>query len=185
MGNAVGFMAALLFFLGCEREGVRVYRAPKERGQQSAEVSNGHRTDPLRWVLPQGWEEAQPGPMRAASFVIKGADGQGAEMTIVPLAGDGGGELGNLNRWRAQVGLPPVREEEVDGAAEAVDVGGQRGRLFDVAGAVSDGRATRLIAAMTRRGGRTWFFKMMGDDAFVAGQKQALVRFLESIQYAD
>lgn len=124
--------------------------------------------------------------MRTASFAVTGHNNQRAEITIIPLSGDGGGDIDNLNRWRAQVGLSPVGMEELAQSAEDVEIGGQRGRLFDICGPATEGnRARRLIAAIARRGEITWFFKMLGDDALVKQQKHVFIEFLRTVQYED
>ena len=40
------------------------------------------------------------------------------------------------------------------------------------------------MAAILRRGGTAWFFKMTGDDALVAEQKPAFVQFLKSLNFS-
>ena len=42
----------------------------------------------------------------------------------------------------------------------------------------------RLIGAMVPFDGATWFFKLTGPDALVAGQKQAFLEFARSIRPA-
>ena len=60
------------------------------------------------WTVPSGWQEGQLAQFLVAKYVIAGADGTAA-VNVSSLAGDGGGLLANVNRWRGQLGLPPVR----------------------------------------------------------------------------
>ena len=51
--------------------------------------------------------------MRAASFRVAGKDGKQADVSVIPLPDPAGSDLDNVNRWRGQVGLPGVSEEEL------------------------------------------------------------------------
>ena len=138
----------------------------------------------LKWTLPAGWQEAAPGEMRAASFRILGKDGKQADVAVIPLPGLMGGDLENVNRWRSTVGLQPVKEEELSKLAQPVEVGGQTGQLYEQAGEnPGSGDKTRILAAVLRREGVAWFFKVTGDDELVAEQKPSFIQFLKSISF--
>ncbi len=47
--------------------------------------------------------------MRVASFEVS-ENGKTADVSVIPLGGMAGGDLANVNRWRGQVGLPPLAE---------------------------------------------------------------------------
>lgn len=185
-------LLALLFASGCGQEDVSVYRVPKEKLPPSAEarMPDG-RADPdsanvepgLKWLLPAGWKEVPPGEMRVASFKVVGKDGKQADVSVVPLPGSAGGDLSNVNRWRGQVGQPPVSAEELKKLAQPVEMAGQPAELYDQGGEDSSGEPTRILAAIQRRDGTTWFFKMTGDNQLVAESKPAFVQFLKSVQF--
>ena len=106
-------------------------------------------------------------------------------MSIVPLPGLAGDDLANVNRWRGQVNQPAVTEEEMGKSGQPVQVAGVSAKLFDEAGTLPEsGAKARILAAVLRRDGVVWFFKMTGDDALVAQQKPAFINFLSSIQFA-
>lgn len=138
----------------------------------------------LQWKLPSGWEEVPPGQMRLASFRVAGTNGEPADVSIVPLPGMAGGDVNNVNRWRGQIGLPPVPPEDLDKLAQPVEIAGQPGQLYDQSGTVAaSGDKTRILAAILRREGTAWFFKMMGDDGLVAQQKPNFIEFLKSLRF--
>jgi hypothetical protein len=66
-----------------------------------------------------------------------------------------------------------------------VDIGGQPGKMFDIAGKSDGGEAMRIVTAMTHRGRQSWFYKLQGDDELVTAQKPAFVTFLKSIKIED
>jgi len=141
-------------------------------------------TPRLRWELPAGWQELPAGQMRVGYFAVAGQTNQKAEVTIIPLPGMAGGDLENVNRWRAQVGLAPVKQEELPKLIEAIQVGGQPGQLYDFAGTPYDGsEKSRLLVAVLRSEGTAWFFKMLGDEGLVAQQKPVFVDFLKRLAF--
>ena len=141
-------------------------------------------TPRLSWTKPEGWNEAPPGQMRAASFNVKGDGGKQADVSVIPLPGAAGGDLANVNRWRGQVGLGSLSAEELAKTAEAVEIAGQPAQLYDVAGAASgSGDPTRILGVIQQRDGTAWFFKMTGNDPLVAKEKSAFVAFLKSVKY--
>jgi hypothetical protein len=122
--------------------------------------------------------------MRAASFRVAGKDGKQADVSVIPLPGLAGSDLDNVNRWRGQVGQPAVSEAELAKLAQPVEVAGQPASLYEQAGAnPGSGEKTRILAAITRRDGAAWFFKMTGDDDLVGQQKPAFIEFLKSVTF--
>ena len=193
--STIALLGLVLALGGCGRNDVQVYRLAKEneapaQPAQPATMPAGHpdisgAVPRLQWKLPTDWTEAPPGEMRLASFRVAGKDGKLADMGIIPLPGLVGRDLDNVNRWRESVGLPNVKEEDLGKLAEPVEVGGQTGQLYDQAGVnPGSGDKTRILAAILRRDGVAWFFKMNGDDDLVAQQKPAFLEFLKSVRFA-
>jgi hypothetical protein len=146
------------------------------------DVAGGTGSPTLKYQAPSGWQEVAPGEMRAASFRVAGQNGKQADVSVVPLPGMAGGDLDNVNRWRGQVGLQGVSQDELAKLAQPVEIDHQPGQLYEQAGEnAGSGDKTRILAAIARRDGTAWFFKMTGDDALVAEQKPAFVEFLKSI----
>ena len=122
--------------------------------------------------------------MRVASFRVAGKDAKQADVSVIPLPGLAGSDLDNVNRWRGQVGLPGVSEAELAKLAQPVEIAGDTAKLYEQAGAnPGSGEKTRILAAITRRDGVAWFFKMTGDDGLVAQQKPAFIEFLKSVSF--
>ena len=66
--------------------------------------------------------------------------------------------------------------------AQPVEIDHQPAQIYEVAGEnAGSGEKARILAAITRREGTAWFFKMTGDDALVAAQKPAFIEFLKSV----
>ena len=124
--------------------------------------------------------------MRVASFHVASKEGKQADVGVVPLPGLIGRDLENVNRWRGTVGLAPVKEEDLPQLAERIPVAGLTADLYDQAGEnTGSGEKTRILAAVLRREGVAWFFKMSGDDELVAQQKPAFTEFLKSLTFPE
>ena len=151
----------LLLVAGCHRDEIKVYRIAKDQDQSSQQTAPALPTDApnpklppghpdissapgapasasgstqLTWKTPAGWTEVPPSQMRVGSFKVAGADGKQADVSIVPLPGMAGTDSANVNRWRGQVGLSVVTDDELQKAAENVEAGGQPAQLYDIAG---------------------------------------------------
>jgi len=178
---------------GCDRGQVQEYRVAKDQTQAqmpSSALPPGHpdtsNTAPptLEYKRPAEWQEVAPSQMRVASFRVPGKDGKQADVSVIPLPGTAGSDLDNVNRWRGQVGLPEVSEAELAALAQPVEIAGQAAKLYEQAGTnAGSGEKARILAAITRRDGMAWFFKMTGDDSLVAEQKPAFIEFLKSVTF--
>ena len=143
-------------------------------------------SQPLTWTTPAGWTEIPPSQMRVASFKVAGANGQQADVSIVPLSGNGGGDPANVNRWRGQVGLQDASDDAILSSAENVEAGGAPAQLYDIDGKNPDnGKPMRILAAIQHRDDTAWFFKMTGDADVVEQQKPAFAQFIKSISFKD
>jgi hypothetical protein len=174
----------------CGRNDVQVYRVAKAPEtavaaalpQGHPDIASGAAAPSLKYKVPSGWQEVAPGEMRAASFRASGEGGKQADVSVIPLPGMAGGDLDNVNRWRGQVGLKAVPAEELAKLAQAVEIDHQPAQLYDQAGEnPASGDKTRILAAITRKDGTAWFFKMTGEEALVAKQKAAFIEFLQSV----
>lgn len=136
------------------------------------------------WTVPAGWQVEPAGQFVTAEYSIAGTNGQ-ATVDAAELAGDGGGTLANVNRWRGQIGLDPVDETALAKLTTTVSVNGGQATLVDMTGADANGQPTRLIAAIVPVGDQTWFYKLMGDAKTVASQKDAFTKFVQTARYSD
>ena len=206
----------LLLAAGCHRDEVKTYRVAKDQEQSPSQtvpalptdssnpslppghpdISSAPVTSPLAtsraglpqliWQTPDGWTEVPAGEMRVASFKIQGQNGKQADVSVIPLPGLAGSDDANVNRWRGQVGLPPVSPEELKKSAESVEAGGQPAQLYDVAGQnPGSGEATRILGVIQHRDDTAWFFKMTGDADLAERQKPVFITFLKSVKFVQ
>jgi hypothetical protein len=127
----------------------------------------------LQWTLPKGWTAAGASGMRYATL----KPGAGTEVSIVVLTGAAGGELANLNRWRGQLGLPPVDEAALGQARKVVKSKAGAVSVFDLTG----GSSRMVVGLLSAPTGDTWFLKLTGEDAPVAQAKPDFMKLLGTL----
>jgi hypothetical protein len=142
----------------------------------------------LGYKLPEGWKEVAPGGGQFGPLVaIKVEEGSRSVLiTLSKLMGDGGGILKNVNRWRVdQLGLSPLKDNQLRDAVKVLDVGGGIAAYVDFTGpgkpAGKEDR--RILGLVVPRGGQTWFIKMDGPADLVGGQKAAFEQFAGSVKF--
>lgn len=187
------FGAIVLFAFGlaaCRDKDVTVYQAPKEKsasapgavpGSALTQTPAARSAAEIIWTVPSGWKELPGSGMRFATFVVPGRGSPDAELSVVVLPGPAGGELANVNRWRVQLGLPPLDEP---GLAKS----GHRSKTLagmllevDLEGA-QDGKKTRMLGGILSADESTWFFKLTGDPSAVGSARPSFHEFLKSLR---
>jgi hypothetical protein len=194
---------------GCEDEPVHSYQAPKADPyvpplpMGTAGVADVVPTS-IAWELPEGWLPVTGGSgMAMASFDVPGkseeADVSGepvetggpesgaARVTVTSLAGQAGGILANINRWRRQVGLEPIQVIE-EQPMTAVHVDKSPAGLIDLASPpdISAGIERILVVLLPRQqDNQTWFFKMIGPNDAVTQHKDDFIKFVESVTFQE
>jgi hypothetical protein len=125
--------------------------------------------------------------MRAASYAIGGnSEGSApADVSVIPLPGDSGSVLENVNRWRGQVQLPPLAA--ADDPALGAEMDGAAGKLFVThmvsAEAVLDGKKAAISTAILKVDGVTWFFKITGEASLVEANREKFENFVRTAAF--
>lgn len=131
---------------------------------------------PFEYKTPEGWKENAGNAMRLASFEVKNDAGI-ADVSVSRFPG-GGDALANVNRWRGQVKLDPLTEEELEKSARKMDIGGLAGAYYEAVGPEQT-----ILAAIVPDGDSKWFFKMQGPNDAVAAETSRFEEFLKSIKF--
>ena len=100
-----------------------------------------------------------------------------AELAITAFPGDVGGDLANVNRWRGQIGLPPLVAGDLESALTRLTANGLPVAVVDLKGG-----SQRILGAIVPFSGSTWFFKLTGPDAVVAEAKPAFLSYLQTLR---
>jgi hypothetical protein len=140
--------------------------------------SNEPKPPGIDYKAPEGWTEVPASSMRYASFNATGANGGKIDISVVTFPGDAGSDADNVNRWRQQIGLPPVDEKAIGSLVVPVKTDNAEFSSLDMKSGDS-----RVIAAWTRRDGRSWFFKMSGPAPALETEKPKFLDFIRSIHF--
>ena len=190
---------ALIAAAGCNRDQVKTYQVdpndvvvppPPSAAPAMPMGMSGNLPTPdntslpkLSYALPEGWKEKAPSQLRVASFEAS-ADGKTADISVVPLGAQSGGDLANVNRWLGQIGQTAVGEADLAKLAEPVEISGKPATLYDLAGTNPGSAApTRIIGSMLHGDDAVWYFKMTGDAALVEKEKKHFIAFLKSVAF--
>lgn len=110
--------------------------------------------------------------MRVATYIAPDEAGP-VEVALTRFGGNVGGELANVNRWRAQLGLPAIEPADLESAIVRFEVPG-----FDGYAARIESEAGVMLAygVYERAGDQTWFVRATVPDAAVADRIEPGVR---------
>jgi len=174
---------------GCRRDDqIQTYRIPKENvpAMPMERAAPEARPHDITWTTPSGWKEQAPSSFRVGSFTLTGVNGQSADVSVIPLSGQAGGDLANINRWRGQINLSPLTQADLPKESRSISPHGQPMLLVDFLSTerlIDNKFKKRLIAAIYKQGDRSWFFKMAGEEATVEAAKPVFLKFLESVRF--
>ena len=134
--------------------------------------------DGISWEAPEGWTPKQgTSEMRFAEIDL----GDKLVLVVSRFPGNVGGDLANVNRWRGQLQLPPVKADELDKVTKKVSAGGATALLTDF---TNEGGEQRMLGAIVpdEKNGRTWFFKVTGPAKAVGERAEKFQKFVESVK---
>jgi hypothetical protein len=101
------------------------------------------------WDLPEGWQEGEPRPMRTATLLVPGFSPP-LEMAVSSLNADQDLLL-NVNRWRAQMGQPPISNPQLENNLIPRESEFGEAYMFDVKGQFGGGMMPGLAANSGQR----------------------------------
>ena len=181
-------LVVVLALVSCNNDKIEVYRIPKEgvtvamqdgsAGLPPAPVGN-----PARWVKPDGWIEQPLSEMRLGSFKVDGSNATSADVSVTAFPGDAGGLAPNVNRWRGQLQLPPLEEDQLRQAIPRTEVEGVQTYLVDIQTSENAPKPSRILGAILETPDRTWFVKMTGNPELVENQRQKFLDFVKSFRF--
>jgi len=132
----------------------------------------------LDYQKPENWSPTTGNTMRLASFEAK-HEGGTADVSVSRLSG-GGETLANVNRWREQVKLDELSEEDLNADSAKLKIGGQEAIYVKAVGPEQT-----ILAAIVPDGKNKWFFKMQGPKDVVAQETENFEAFLKSVKFED
>ncbi len=102
------------------------------------------------WTLPEGWTQEAGSGMRFAT--VKMDPTHDVELSVSQLEGDAGGLLANVNRWRSQLNLPPLGENNLSTETQALKIQNADAVIVDFAGMGTGGMRPPFAGAPSAPG---------------------------------
>lgn len=137
----------------------------------------------LVWEAPEGWTEVPSTAMRDAN--MRFGPQQEGECYLTRLPSGGGGLAANVNRWRKQMGQPPIGADEV-AALPTRQLLGFPATLVSLQGTFTGmGAAPKenhgLHGLILELGGGALFVKMTGPSDLVTANETQFDAFCQSL----
>ena len=195
--------AGLLLLVSCGRQdrvGVVQSREPfKNEPEPKLGLSTAQRyaandaQSMLRWTAPEGWNFLPATEFRHVNFDFGPAREGEMYLTLLPITG-GGGMLENMNRWRQQMGQPPLTESDL-ATLPTKTIFGRPIPALDIAGTFTGGSGPQMAPALPKPGyrmlgaifeapGFLFTLKMTGPEALVAANAAKFDAFCQSLGVA-
>ena len=135
-------------------------------------------TLPFTFAAPAEWQATAPGMMQSLRFVV--AEGEEAarqevEISVSPAMGN---LLANINRWRGQVKLEAIGEEQLAKDVTQVTIDGKPAKVTRIVGP-----SETIQGAIVDAAGSTWFFKLKGDNALAEREQKRFDEFIKSVKF--
>lgn len=152
----------------------------EDGSQMVAQPSIGDAAGGLVWQMPEAWSQTAPRSMRVVTFRPH-ANPQ-TECWISSWAGEVGGVMANITRWRAQVGMAPLTTNQV-AALPKISVLGGEAMILDALPSGEGGQA--LLALLSYVDGQSTFVKMIGPKNEVEAEREHFMDLCRSLRRSN
>ncbi|TVQ60583.1 MAG: hypothetical protein EA378_10865 [Phycisphaerales bacterium] len=129
------------------------------------------------WTVPSNWRERSDNPpMRHATLIVPDQDGE-IEVAISRFPGDVGGELANINRWRGQMGLDALEEDELEEHVDRFEHPGFEGFVLRI-----EGEDEHMLTASIyeENADRTWYVRASASPDAAERIEESVFAFARS-----
>lgn len=148
---------------------------PTNQERPSREVAQGEPAESgIKYEKPAEWMQVRPKQFTLAAFEVI----DGKKQVSISLSRAGGTKSMNVNRWRGQLGLGPLEEEELAKTLQKFPVGTRKGSLVELK---SDTQT--LVGVMIEDGDMMVFVKMMGDPKLAAQERERFEAFAKGLKF--
>jgi hypothetical protein len=164
-------------------ESARIETSPPMPVADGSEITQPNIADSklLSYNVPTGWrEDSTPRTARVATLMSE--QDPPIELAITRFPGDVGGELANVNRWRGQIGLAPISSLSLQDGSN-ITISGVAARMYQLRSESDSPSEVAMTVALVKVDDHTWFFKMSGQSASVAHERERFIEFLESVRF--
>ena len=157
---------------------IRIYRLPKS--EISPKIKSEHSPKAgINWEKPEMWVTSSGSSMRLASFEVPYTEGTG-DLSVIQLAGTGGGIKPNINRWRRQLNLEPQSLHEIE--KDVIEKKGELGK-YKMIRIVNFQNNSAFLVAIIPVENQTLFVKLSADPSGIQEAESDFIFFCSSIHF--
>jgi hypothetical protein len=182
-------LAMALSLVSCNNDKIEVYKIPKEGINVAMQSGSAGLApppgNPAQWSKPESWKEQPLSEMRLGSFKVEGPNADSADVSVIAFPGEAGGLISNINRWRGQLQLSPLSEEQLPEVIQKTEVDNVPTDLVDFQTPENAPKPSRILGAVLQAGDRTWFVKMTGPPQLIESQRQIFLDFVKSFRFTS
>ncbi len=176
-----------LALVGCSTRGSDAKRS--DPASTNSAVKQGTRSSaaemPAERVVPtspEGWEAVPADGMRKAAYRVQ-QEGRQVEITLIDLDASANALLPNVNRWRQQIQLPEITQEELAGMTQTMEIGDVSGQYLELFSPEADQPRQAILGAIVVHGSRAWFAKLWGDADLAVQERERFQEFVRSLRF--
>lgn len=147
--------------------------SPPKPANQSANSAG------LKYTIPEGWQEIPATGMRKAAFHISDTE-ESPTVTVIDLTKSAGDLLPNINRWRREVELEAITEDEIATTTSQITIQNEEATYVVLEGSKQD-VPTTMLGIIWIHGSKSWFVKLVGPQEQIEMQKPAFEAFCKSL----
>jgi hypothetical protein len=114
---------------------------------------SGDENNPVTWTVPEGWVQQPGDKMRFATLTMRAKD-RNLELSVTKFDAKSNNVIDNVNRWRGQLDLPKVDDEELARAVKKIKVENEDVILVDILGDTSLVKGSGMRGRMPMAAGR-------------------------------
>lgn len=183
------FITIAFFVQSCDSgDGVKEYKIQRKKETIKHEHNHSSKKISQRksffvWNKPKHWIQKPASGMRLASFVVKEEE-KLANCSVIILRGTGGGILPNINRWRGQMGLKPIKDIS---KVETIKMLGQNAQFVNLVGSFSgmgsqSEKQAQMLASVVITPKGALFVKLIGNKDIVSKEVENFKTFCQSFK---
>ena len=120
--------------------------------------------------------------MRVASYTVPSSKGN-ADLSVIYLNGNGGGNLANVNRWRKQLNLPITTEEEIESISRNYNSNIGLYKIYKIININNE--ASGFLCSIIPADGFTIFIKLNSHIETLDEVEEEFINFSSSFRYNE
>ena len=138
----------------------------------------------LGYQVPEGWTQGQLTISRGGIQVRRNAafevqeEEKRLEITVTSLPAESNPILSNVNRWRQQIGLDPIAQDDLERDARRLSVGELAADYVQI-----NGSDQTILGAILVRQDTSWFIKLQGDPKLAERERERFESFVQSLVF--